>query len=988
MINIKGLNKYFNKGRQNEIHVINDVTLSLPDKGMVAIFGKSGCGKTTLLNVIGGLDSFAGGEVLIDGFDVSKNTDDIRNRYIGYIFQNYNLSRGVSCFDNVAAALRLCGENDEEEIKRRVAAALCGVGMENYAMRPPETLSGGQQQRIAIARAIVKNPRIILADEPTGNLDEANTVMIMDLLKAISREHLVLLVTHEANLVDYYCDTVIELSDGKVVSERKNASANGFAARDKNDIYLGELERSEIADTNADVEYYGDAPDSPVKLKIINTGGKLYVRIDTPGAQILDDTSEIRLREGTYEDISKTSDSSKRLDMSELPPIKAKHTGRLFSLRSSIKSGYTSNFKKRKRSKKLLKRCMGLFASVIVLMSAVFGTAFKDISSAESSYNHNVFYLYTPGGEVSQKLLSSVGNEASGIDYLTLISGYPTGDSYVSFNTGSFETFSQDIFLSMFGTNAVYLGSSLSEKLPLLHGKNTDILSDEIVITSAVADALIEKSSLGYIKDREDLIGLFSTMAFNAHMKSPKIAGIVESDESAVYLNELTLAKRVNQSLSSQFVVLGSDHGIELDSGETLLAIRNLREGVSCPDLNESIKINGVSVKVTEIMNKATQYDLWLAEKGISKTEDAHKYFYDIVKAEYPNLEEMNREFIALVEKTYDERYCEFYDYYYSEFKDYCKNLLLFEQNNIDLWLYVEKDVEVAKFITMPEEYYKAYVYRSIHGKYPTKAELDGMNYFVSYKDSLVKYHEMYEREFYNRPMVSNIYSNVYFVSDEDYIAISKRLGETHPSAKEDYYFYYNVSTGAEVAPSKALTAYTVIHSKDPEKTEEWLNSNFSDLKAPDEYREAMITPDDILNSIKNESYSSIFSNLVTMGIIIAIMSLCMYFIMRSSLMNRIKEVGILRAIGVSRKNLTFKFFVEAAVLATLTIFTGYLICSAFVFVCTGTSALMSNIFYYPVWLALSVLILIFSITVFFGTLPIMLLLRKTPSQILSKYDI
>ena len=189
MISIKGLNKFFNKGKQNEIHVINDVSLQLPEKGMVAIFGKSGCGKTTLLNVIGGLDSFDDGELYIENKDVRKNTDDIRNRYIGYIFQNYNLNKAESCFDNVAAALRLCGMTDEREIAERVMAALKNVGMENYAKRYPDTLSGGQQQRIAIARAIVKNPKIILADEPTGNLDEANTVMIMDLLKAISREH-------------------------------------------------------------------------------------------------------------------------------------------------------------------------------------------------------------------------------------------------------------------------------------------------------------------------------------------------------------------------------------------------------------------------------------------------------------------------------------------------------------------------------------------------------------------------------------------------------------------------------------------------------------------------------------------------------------------------------------------------------------------------------------------------------------------------------
>ena len=242
MIRIQGLHKFFNKGRSNEIHVINDISLDLPEKGMVAIFGKSGCGKTTLLNVIGGLDKYAEGTLTIENQSIRENTDVIRNKYIGYIFQNYNLNKEESCFDNVADALRLCGMTDEAEVESRVTAALANVGMERYAKRTPDTLSGGQQQRIAIARAIVKNPRIILADEPTGNLDEANTVMIMDLLKAIARDHLVLLVTHEANLVDFYCDTVIELQDGKVVGNKQNASANGFAAKDKNDIYLAELD--------------------------------------------------------------------------------------------------------------------------------------------------------------------------------------------------------------------------------------------------------------------------------------------------------------------------------------------------------------------------------------------------------------------------------------------------------------------------------------------------------------------------------------------------------------------------------------------------------------------------------------------------------------------------------------------------------------------------------------------------------------------------
>ena len=167
MIRIQNLHKFFNKGRQNEIHVINDVSLDLPERGMVAIFGKSGCGKTTLLNVIGGLDKYAEGALTIENQSIRENTDVIRNQYIGYIFQNYNLNKAESCFENVADALRLCGMTDEAEIEARVMAALANVDMDKYSKRTPDTLSGGQQQRIAIARAIVKNPRIILADEPT-----------------------------------------------------------------------------------------------------------------------------------------------------------------------------------------------------------------------------------------------------------------------------------------------------------------------------------------------------------------------------------------------------------------------------------------------------------------------------------------------------------------------------------------------------------------------------------------------------------------------------------------------------------------------------------------------------------------------------------------------------------------------------------------------------------------------------------------------------
>ena len=1002
MIRIQGLHKFFNKGRSNEIHVINDISLDLPEKGMVAIFGKSGCGKTTLLNVIGGLDKYAEGTLTIENQSIRENTDVIRNKYIGYIFQNYNLNKAESCFDNVADALRLCGMTDEDEIEARVTAALTNVGMEKYAKRTPDTLSGGQQQRIAIARAIVKNPRIILADEPTGNLDEANTVMIMDLLKAIAKDHLVLLVTHEANLVDYYCDTVIELQDGKVVGTKRNSSATGFAARDKNDIFLGEMSRREISDESAEIEYYGELPEKPVKLKIVNHGGKLYVEIGTEKVQILDQFSEVKLREGVYEEKANANAVSEGIDMTKLPPVNGTRFGRLFTLRSSVKSGYASNFKHRKKGKKVLRGCMALFAAVIVFMSTIFGSAFGDIIEAKNAYNHNVFYLYTPNGTVSAKLNEAVGKAETGIDYIRLTGEYPNGDGEVYFRTGTFETFSQFDWQSNFTTNAVYLDVSLAENLKLVEGRKDNLSGADILISTKVADALLEKSTLGYVTEREDLIGLVSSM-FTIDGKNPRIVGIVESSEPAIYMTEIAMAKYIRYNGSPSFTSLASDYGVEVAPGEAILAIRNQRADAEYPKVGETIKIQGREIKVVAIKQFYGNYDQWLEANGIKKL-DIPAYFLELLKTENPAMDYESQEFAELHEAAMVERYFEYYDYLYSEVDAYLNDYYFFEPSNMSLWLYVKKGVEEAKYEYLSVDYYKALAFKKSNGRYPTEEELqdkyDSLPWPGEYlKDTIM----MYEEEFYMNYNNSSFYVNAYMVNEEDYIAFSKQLGETHPTATETYGdIDYGKSEGIEVyaVNGKAqadvevdmvyygTVYYTVIHSNDPGKTAAWLNSEFSDLKAQTDFYKPLLTPDSIFDRIIENKTEEILTSLITMAVLVVLMSVCMYFIMRSSLMNRIKEVGIYRAIGVSKKNLVFKFFIEAIVLTTLTVFVGFLLTSAFLYLALGMSSLVAELFYYPLWLALADLILLYVISLFFGTLPILSLLRKTPSEILAKYDI
>jgi ABC-type antimicrobial peptide transport system permease subunit len=181
---------------------------------------------------------------------------------------------------------------------------------------------------------------------------------------------------------------------------------------------------------------------------------------------------------------------------------------------------------------------------------------------------------------------------------------------------------------------------------------------------------------------------------------------------------------------------------------------------------------------------------------------------------------------------------------------------------------------------------------------------------------------------------------------------------------------------------------YTVVHSTDPEKTERWLKTALADLKDPTDYHAAILTPDAVFDGLIREQTTSIVTNLFTLSVLLVMMSLCMYFIMRSSLMNRIKEVGIYRAIGVNKRNMIFKFLIEAVVLTTLTVFVGYLLVSGFLALCLGSSTLMTSIFFYPWWYALLILVVLYAISLFFGVLPILSLLRRTPSEILAKYDI
>lgn len=218
-IRVENIVKTFNRHSRNANKVLKGVSFELPDKGLVCIFGKSGSGKTTLLNIIGGLEKADSGKVYIDGECTSGKTDRIRNAKIGFIFQNYYLEKGYTIAEILRNQMMIAGFKDEKEIARRTEEALKLVDMERFKNKLGDALSGGQQQRVAIARAIVKGSDIILADEPTGNLDAENTMKVMDILKEISGTQLVVIVTHEVSLIKKYADSHIKIVDGELVED-------------------------------------------------------------------------------------------------------------------------------------------------------------------------------------------------------------------------------------------------------------------------------------------------------------------------------------------------------------------------------------------------------------------------------------------------------------------------------------------------------------------------------------------------------------------------------------------------------------------------------------------------------------------------------------------------------------------------------------------------------------------------------------------------
>lgn len=221
MLELKTVSKIYKTKGGTQVTALRDVSVAFEEKGMVFILGKSGSGKSTLLNICGGLDMPDSGEMIVMGKSIKDFTavdlDSYRNTFVGFVFQEYNILDEFSVAENIAMAQELQGKKKSAE---EIDVILEKVDLKGYEKRKPRTLSGGQKQRLAIARALIKDPKIIMADEPTGALDSATGAQIMNVLKRLSQDKLVIVVSHDREYAERYADRIIELSDGKIISDK------------------------------------------------------------------------------------------------------------------------------------------------------------------------------------------------------------------------------------------------------------------------------------------------------------------------------------------------------------------------------------------------------------------------------------------------------------------------------------------------------------------------------------------------------------------------------------------------------------------------------------------------------------------------------------------------------------------------------------------------------------------------------------------------
>lgn len=535
-IRIDKLNKYYNKGTKREVHAINNTTLTLPDRGLVCILGESGSGKTTLMHAIGAQDTFTSGTVEVAGKKLTgrmnRSAENLRNEEYGFVFQNYYLLSDETVYENLRLALCLY-ELPREQQDERIDYVLEAVDMLRYKKRKVSELSGGQRQRVAIARALVRTPRVIFADEPVGNLDENNTILVMGILKKVSRNTLIVLTTHEKRLARFFADRIIQVYDGKVVADEENTPMDSYQLSDDKNIYLGEYKKHNILSDEVAIEAYGSF-DEPLTMQLVECGGTYYFSLpEGTKAEFLTKESEIQLKPGKR--LALELDEAENRNY-ELPRLLPKRGGMLSA--KQIFSMTVSAFNSRKGKLLFPLLCMFLTAVLTAVVVSDFMSLSKmkteELAITHSKLLHvkiekNGNFDMQEFAEKTQEILDEFW------DVFPEWTIYPVFSLDVSIKNQSFE---QVAGLSEYISGYSYAPLSLLDESTLLYGRMPK-LPNEVVVDQSVLETFMERRNLvsqSYTDVRQFLGYELLVAKKNYNMV---IVGISDGKEKALYIDDM-----------------------------------------------------------------------------------------------------------------------------------------------------------------------------------------------------------------------------------------------------------------------------------------------------------------------------------------------------------------------------------------------------------------------------------------------------------------
>ena len=923
MLEVKNLTKIY-KTKGGDVTALDDVSVIFPEKGMVFLLGKSGSGKSTLLNVCGGLDSPSYGEIIVKGKS-SKNFsqsdfDSYRNTFVGFIFQEYNILNEFSVEDNIALALELQGKPKN---KATINNLLEQVDLKGYGKRKPNTLSGGQKQRIAIARALVKSPEIIMADEPTGALDSNTGKQVFETLKKLSKEKLVLVVSHDRDFAEQYGDRIIELKDGKIISDvskaeepQKTISTNVNAIGNTLCINNGaDLTENDFDEIKAFLKNS--------KGNVLIASGEKDVKNFKDVNRITDDGTKevfVSTNEDYIEKKSYSANDSKFI-RSKLPAkhafklgvsgLKTKPIRLFFTILLCVVAfslfGVSSTMMLYDRTSTLT-NSLESSASDILILKKQYQVTINSYENDELSHSYTDIKDTNFTQEEFNKIKSTLNQDA--------IVGAKLNQSYIEnlFSSASSNYYSTQL------NSAFYLNenNSLRNKI---YG-NYPASDNEVVISSYIADCIMhfglrdENNSKKNFDSRDKLIG--EKIRFN--YTEWVITGIFQTPELDAKFDSLKEGGH-DYNLQTEFIsVLSSNLYmtaiVTQSTLENLLSSSNVQSDVSYFDWENTLSADG-SYTVFESIKALQILDTYYFKDG-KTTLNNNQTLISISKLS-DILSSDVFEHVKVLEQSARQDEANELQTKYDNLAPKIYSLVSGEKNDEQLEKFVPiTDTDIAEYTQAIKEFIT--YFEGITGRSLT------IHFFV----------DLPSGDYINS---KNLSIEGFFIYPQD------RWGNYCYLSADDYTSYKN----ACVEKYKQQNGGTYWHDEEVTKYVESKNAKYSIILIPFDHSSAQITElIQMLDTVNNddsfitlespitqglimadgliESLSEVF---LILGIVLAVFSallLCNFISV--SISHKKKDIGILRAVGARSLDVFKIFFSESLVIV--------LICIALSVVCSG----------------------------------------------------